>query len=79
LRGLNLSTIAANYAKNLPVSEAAAKEMAALTKGYSFAFQVLGYFTYRYNGDYKAALPEYRQYLKLTLPLMEDFVQMRFE
>ncbi|MBR3517557.1 MAG: ATP-binding protein [Lachnospiraceae bacterium] len=64
LRGLNLSTIAANYAQNLPVSESVAKEMAALTKGYSFAFQVLGYFTYRYNGDHKAALPEYRQYLE---------------
>ena len=64
LRGLNLSTIAANYAQNLPVSESVAKEMAALTKGYSFAFQVLGYFTYRYNGDYKAALPEFRQYLE---------------
>ena len=64
LRGLNLSTIAANYARNLPITESAAKEMAALTKGYSFAFQVLGYFTYRYNGDHKAALPEYRQYLE---------------
>ena len=42
LRGLNLSTIAANYARNLPITESAAKEMAALTKGYSFAFQVLG-------------------------------------
>ena len=38
--------------------------MAKLTKGYSFAFQVLGYFTWRQNGDYTAAYTDYRQYLE---------------
>lgn len=38
-------------------------EMALCTKGYSFAFQVLGYLTWENSGDYKAVLPEFRQYL----------------
>ena len=38
--------------------------MAQLTKGYSFAFQVLGYLTWKYNGDYQKALPEFQQYLE---------------
>ncbi|MCR4651604.1 MAG: ATP-binding protein [Lachnospiraceae bacterium] len=64
LKVLNLSAIADNYVRNINVSEKAAEEMAALTKGFSFAFQVLGYFTYRHDGDYKAAIPEYRQFLE---------------
>ena len=64
LGSLNLSTIAANYKKNLNVSDKDAVKMATLTKGYSFAFQVMGYFTYRHEGDYEAALTEYRQYLE---------------
>ncbi len=64
LRSLNLNTIASNYMNNLKVSEDDAREMAALTKGYSFAFQVLGYFTYRHEGEYRLALTEFRQYLE---------------
>ncbi len=64
LRSLNLSTIADNYRKNLGVTEENSKKMATLTKGYSFAFQVLGYFTYRNDGDYEAAMTDYRQYLE---------------
>ena len=37
--------------------------MARLTMGYPFAFQVLGYLTWNNNGDYKAILPQYEQYL----------------
>lgn len=32
--------------------------------GYPFAFQVLGYYTYEKNGDYKAAIADTRQYLE---------------
>ena len=42
--------------------------MSRLTKGYAFAFQVLGYLTFRSeNQRYEEVLAEYRQYL-------EDFV-----
>jgi Zn-dependent M32 family carboxypeptidase len=43
-------------------SEQAAK-MAELTKGYPFAFQVLGYLTWNHEGDYEAVIDEYEQYL----------------
>lgn len=64
LSSLNLSTIAANYKMNLGITDENAKKMALLTKGYSFAFQVLGYFTYRNSGNYEAAMTDYRQYLE---------------
>lgn len=37
--------------------------MAGLTKGYPFAFQVLGYLTWNNDGDYNGILGEYEQYL----------------
>ena len=43
LRPLNIKTIADNYRKNLPVTDAQALYLAKMTNGYSFAFQVLGY------------------------------------
>ena len=64
LKALNLGTIADNYMANLKIDMKDAQEMASLTKGYSFAFQVLGYFTFRHNGNYREALSEYKQYLE---------------
>ncbi len=63
LESLNITSIAANYSKNLKIDRDIAMEMAICTKGYSFAFQVLGYLTWENGGDYKEILPEYRQYL----------------
>ena len=40
-----------------------ALEMAKLTQGYAFAFQVLGYLTWKNGGDYKSALGNYKLYL----------------
>ena len=64
LKALNPTAIAENYMTNLRVTKDDAIQMANLTKGYSFAFQVLGYFTFRHDGDYKSAMSEYRQYLE---------------
>lgn len=64
LRALNIGTIAESYKTTMKLSSETADEMAAMTKGYSFAFQVLGYFTFRHDGDYKSAISEYRQYLE---------------
>lgn len=62
---LNLSSIATNYRSVLGVSHEDSLAMAKVTRGYSFAFQVLGYFTWE-NGkkDYKAVLPQVRNYLE---------------
>lgn len=38
--------------------------MAKLTRGYSFAFQVLGYFTWENDGRPEDVLDDYRQYLE---------------
>ena len=40
-----------------------AEKMAELTKGYPFAFQVLGYLTWNHSGHYEAVIDEYEQYL----------------
>ena len=64
MNSLNLGAIADNYEKNLDVSSDEATEMANMTRGYSFAFQVLGYFTFRHKGQYREAIPEFRQYLE---------------
>lgn len=63
LEALNMTSIASNYSKNLNLDHETAMDMALCTKGYSFAFQVLGYLTWENSGDYKAVLPEFRQYL----------------
>ncbi len=64
LTSLNIGAIANNYQMNFKIDDETALKMARLTKGYSFAFQVLGHLTYKYNGDYAKTIPEYRQYLE---------------
>ena len=62
---LNMGSIAANYRNVLGVSHDDSLEMAKITRGYSFAFQVLGYYTWEdQNRDYRSALPLVRTYLE---------------
>ena len=63
LKPLSIRTIANNYRKNFELDADAASEMAKMTCGYSFAFQVLGYLTWENSGDFKAAEADYRNYL----------------
>lgn len=64
LRPLNIRTIADNYKRNFKLDDQKALYMAKLTRGYSFAFQVLGYFTWGNGGKIENALDEFRQYLE---------------
>ncbi len=64
LNPLNIGTMALSYRKNIKVDEENALKMAQLTKGYPYAFQVLGYLTWKNNGDYEASMPDYKQYLE---------------
>ena len=64
LQPLNLGTIAENYLKNFEIDPDTAHSMALLTKGYSFAFQVLGYFTWENTGTDDSIMTPYRQYLE---------------
>ena len=63
LKPLNLGTIARNYQRTLQVSSDLALEMARLTRGYSFAFQVLGYLTWEAGNLTEEVTDRFRQYL----------------
>ena len=65
LEPLNYTAMVASYMKIFGIDREEAGEMAACTRGYSYAFQVLGYI--RWNaGDKKLEdlMPEYDQYLE---------------
>jgi len=64
LRPLNIGTIADNYRRNLPVDEETALDMAKLTRGYAFAFQVLGYFCFEKQELTEEVLQNFKQYLQ---------------
>ena len=61
---LNTTAMASRYAEVFSIEEESAYEMAVMTKGYPFAFQVLGYLTWRADGNYKSVVNEFRQYLE---------------
>ncbi len=61
---LSMRGIAENYQKTFSLDTKKADEMAALTKGYPYAFQLLGYLTWRAGGDYGSVITEYRRYLE---------------
>ena len=64
MKPINLITVAKSYKSTLNIDDESAKEMAKLTKGYPFAFQVLGYFTWNNEGRYNDIQNEYREYLQ---------------
>ena len=63
LKPLNNGAIINKYKTIFHISQESASQMAELTKGYPFAFQVLGYLTWNHDGDYHAVLDESEQYL----------------
>ncbi len=63
LSALNYSRISDVYEKTIGLPVGKATELARISKGYSFAFQVIGYFVYAHNGDFDVALPDIKQYL----------------
>lgn len=63
LKALNLTSIANNYRETFGINDDSSFEMARLTRGYPFAFQVLGYYTFINKGNYNASLDAYREYL----------------
>lgn len=65
LEPLNIGSVALSYKKYLNVDEDKAIQLAQLTKGYAYAYQVLGYLLYDSNlkDVDDAILSEYDQYL----------------
>ena len=67
LQPLNLGLIAASYKKIFNLSEEESIEMAKATRGYSFAYQALGYICFRDQCSWKEAIPQYDA-------ILEEFV-----
>lgn len=63
LKPLNIGTIQTRYRSLFHLDDQKALEMASMTKGYPYAFQVLGYFTWENNKDYHMAIEPYQQHL----------------
>ncbi len=63
LNALNIYRISESYEQLLNVGKDDATELAKMTKGYPFAFQVLGYFMHEKKCDLKKAVSESRIYL----------------
>lgn len=66
LEPLNLTAVRQHYKNIFQLDEESTERMAALTRGYAFAFQVLGYlyWEYRESMTLDEILPEYDQYLE---------------
>lgn len=60
---LSIPAIAASYQTIFHLSAAKAMEMARLTNGYPFAYQVLGYLKYEMKGSEEDLLRKYDEYL----------------
>lgn len=63
LSPLNFTAMVDKYAGTLGVSEETAVRLARETKGYSFAFQVVGYYAWENPGRMDQALKDAREYL----------------
>lgn len=63
LAPLNIGTISRSYQRTFGIEGDQALKMARLTRGYSFAFQVLGYLVWEHKEFSEEVLDEYRQYL----------------
>lgn len=65
LESLSENAIASNYKSIFKVSADQSMKMAKLTKGYPFAFQVLGYLCWKYKDkELDEVIPEYDHYLE---------------
>ena len=63
LEPLNIGRMTDSYARIFDYPYEKALQMARMTRGFSFAFQVLGYFTWEFRDDPNRVMAEYKQYL----------------
>lgn len=63
LSPLSFNAMTDNYISTLGLKEDEATKLAKATKGYPFAFQTIGYFTYEYPDNNEKALAEAKDYL----------------
>lgn len=63
LGSLSMSAIVNRYQSTFDIPIEKAREMAKLTRGYSFAFQLLGYLSWENDGKYEEIISMYRERL----------------
>ena len=63
LEPLSIPAITTSYRSVFDISPSEAVEMAKLTKGYPFAFQILGYLKWETNDDLEKLLPKFDEEL----------------
>ena len=64
LSPLSIGTMAASYQKNLNLDQDTSVKLAQMTRGYSYAFQVLGYCMWESGCDQVSATVKLKQYLE---------------
>lgn len=64
LQPLNFSAMTQKYAETLRIGEDEASRLAKATKGYSFAFQTIGYYAWENPYDPEKAFQDAKEYLK---------------
>lgn len=64
LSALNFTAMVERYEKTLGITTEKATRLAKQTKGYSFAFQTIGYFFYESNGDMEKTFGGAKDYLE---------------
>ena len=64
LSPLSIGTMAASYQKNLKMDQETSIKFAQITRGYSYAFQVLGYCMWENGGDREKSMIQLKQYLE---------------
>ena len=64
LKPLNIGLISEQYQRIFSLDKKEALDMAMVTKGYPYAFQVLGYLCYKENKGYKDVLSTFDAYLE---------------
>ena len=67
LQPLSLPRIADNYEKTFEITRDNAEEMAKLSMGYSYAFQIIGYYCWENKADFRTLIPEIKDYLEDTV------------
>ena len=63
LSPLDINAITGKYKNTLSIGDDKATRLAVMTKGYSFAFQTIGYFTWENPDDPEKAMKEAKEYL----------------
>ena len=61
---LSITMIANKYAEIFNLDTPKALDMARFTRGYSYAFQVLGYLCYKHSAEYEDVVPEFDGYME---------------